>query len=188
MRVITGWANRQWLAGPKRQHGSAEVPEVRSPSDRPARPTPYLARRVARMLTAEVATVAEQYRVYVERLLALSPTLAAFRALAQGFAAMVRAHAADVLVPWLAEAESRELHGFAAVLRQDESAVRAALTLPWSGSQVERTGYPPEAGQAPGLRAGEARSAQDAPGQCRMTKTFTEATDEFLLHAYRQKA
>ncbi len=30
-----------------------------------------------------------------------------------------------------------ELHGFAAGLRGDEQAVRAALTLPWSSGQVE---------------------------------------------------
>jgi transposase len=29
------------------------------------------------------------------------------------------------------------LHGFAAGLRQDEQAIRAALTLPWSSGQVE---------------------------------------------------
>ena len=29
------------------------------------------------------------------------------------------------------------MHGFAAGLRQDEQAVRAALTLPWSSGQVE---------------------------------------------------
>ena len=39
--------------------------------------------------------------------------------------------------PWLADAEHCELRGFAAGLRQNEQAVRAALILPWSSGQVE---------------------------------------------------
>ena len=57
---------------------------------------------------------------------ALSPALAT-----------VRAHAADALTPWLTDAEQGELRSFAAGLRGDEQAVRAALTLHWSSGQVE---------------------------------------------------
>ena len=89
------------------------------------------------MLTADLAAVAEPDRAYVERLLALSPALATVRDLAQRFAALVRAHTANALTPWLADAEHCELRGFAAGLRQDEQAVRAALILPWSSGQVE---------------------------------------------------
>ena len=67
----------------------------------------------------------------------MSPTLATVRDLAQRFAALVRAHTDDALTPWLADAEGSELRGFAAGLCQDEQAVRAALTLPWSSGQVE---------------------------------------------------
>ncbi len=76
-------------------------------------------------------------RGYVEQLLLLSPALAAARDLAQRFGALVRTHSADALTPWLADAEDGELRGFAASLRQDEQAVRAALALPWSSGQVE---------------------------------------------------
>ena len=89
------------------------------------------------MLTAELATIAEPDRAYVERLLALSPALATVRDLAQRFGAMIRARSADALTPWVADADNSELHGFAAGLRGDEQAVRAALTLPWSSGQVE---------------------------------------------------
>ena len=133
MRVVAEWANWQRLADPVRQPGPADVPAVQPP----ARPTTYPARRVARMLTADLATIAEPDRAYVERLLALSPALATVRDLARRFAALVRAHAADALTPWLTEAEHGELRGFTAGLRQDEQAVRAALTLPWSSGQVE---------------------------------------------------
>ena len=86
---------------------------------------------------ADLALLAEPDRAYVERLLAMSPTLATVRDLVQRFAALVRAHTDDALTPWLADAEGSELRGFAAGLRQDEQAVRAALTLPWSSGQVE---------------------------------------------------
>ena len=79
----------------------------------------------------------ESDRAYVERLLGLSPALAAARDLAQRFAVLVRAHTNDALASWLADAENSELRGFAAGLRGDEQAVRAALTLPWSSGQVE---------------------------------------------------
>ncbi len=133
MRVVTEWANRRRLAKPGRQHGPADVPAAQPP----ARSTTYPARQVARMLTAELATIAEPDRAYVERLLALSPALATVRDLAQRFGAMIRARSADALTPWVADADNSELHGFAAGLRGDEQAVRAALTLPWSSGQVE---------------------------------------------------
>ena len=84
-----------------------------------------------------LAVLAEPDRAYVERLLALSPTLATVRDLARRFGAIVRARSADALTPWLADAGNSELHGFAAGLHQDGPAVRAALTLPWSSGQVE---------------------------------------------------
>jgi len=87
------------------------------------------------MLTAGLAVLANLDRAYVERLLKLSPALAAARDLALRFGALVRARSADALTPWLADAGNSELQGFAAGLRQDEQAVRAALTLPWSSGQ-----------------------------------------------------
>ncbi len=89
------------------------------------------------MLTADLPSLADPDRAYVERLVALSPALAVARDLALRFGALVRARSADALTPWLADAGSSELQGFAAGLRQDEQAVRAALTLPWSSGQVE---------------------------------------------------
>ena len=89
------------------------------------------------MLTADLAVLATPDRGYIERLIALSPMLATVRDLAQRFGALVRAHSVDALTPWWANAENSELRGFAAGLRQDEQAVRAALTLPWSSGQVE---------------------------------------------------
>ncbi len=133
MRVVTEWANRQRLAAVEGQSGPAAIPAVQPPS----RPAAYPARRAARMLTADLPSLADPDRAYVERLVALSPALAVARDLALRFGALVRARSADALTPWLADAGSSELQGFAAGLRQDEQAVRAALTLPWSSGQVE---------------------------------------------------
>jgi len=127
LRVVTEWASRQRLAEPR------VVPETK-PLPRAAT---YPARRVARLITADLPSLAEPDRAYVERLLALSPALAMVRDLACCFGTLVRAHNADALGPWLAKAADSELHAFAAGLRQDEPAVRAALLLPWSSGQVE---------------------------------------------------
>ena len=133
MRVVAEWANRQRLAEPVRHPGPAPA----SATQGSPRPAAFPARQAAQMLTADLAVLAEPDRAYVERLLALSPTLATVRDLAQRFGAMVRTRSADALTPWLADARNSELHGFAAGLRQDEQAVRAGLTLPWSSGQVE---------------------------------------------------
>jgi len=133
IRVVTEWANRQRLEEPGRQFGPAPA----SATQRSPQPAAYPARRVARMLTADLPSLADPDRAYVEQLLGLSPALAACRDLALRFGALVRARSADALTPWLADAESSQLRGFAAGLRQDEQAVRAALTLPWSSGQVE---------------------------------------------------
>jgi transposase len=50
---------------------------------------------------------------------------------------MIRARDAGELDRWLVDAAGGELRSFAEGLRQDEAAVRAALTLPWSSGPVE---------------------------------------------------
>ena len=127
LRVVTEWANRQRLAEPTPVPGAKPL----------LRPTACPARRVARMLTADVPLLAEPDRAYVERLLGLSPPLATVRDLAHRFGALVHARTEDALDAWLDEAVGSELGSFAAGLRQDEHAVRAALLLPWSSGQVE---------------------------------------------------
>jgi transposase len=61
--------------------------------------------------------------------------------LARAFAGMVRRRQAGEWVDWMTKAQgpgvARELCGFAAGLRQDEVAVRAALSLEWSHGPVE---------------------------------------------------
>jgi hypothetical protein len=60
--------------------------------------------------------------------------------LAAELAQMLRKHVSQALSDWLAKAEASgiaEVVNFAAGLRQDETAVAAALTEPWSNGQAE---------------------------------------------------
>ena len=126
LRVVTEWANRQRLADP-----------VAAAMRGHAAPPPPAVRRVARILTIDFPSLKEAERTYIERLMALSPALDAVRGLARRFAAMVRARDADAFDPWLVEAANSELNSFAQGLKQDEAAVRAALTVSWSSGAVE---------------------------------------------------
>ena len=66
--------------------------------------------------------------------------LQALRGLAGEFAELVRKRSQSSLAEWLAKAEASgcaELKSFAAGLRLDEAAVRAALTTAWNNGPVE---------------------------------------------------
>jgi transposase len=68
------------------------------------------------------------------------PAIATATGLAQRFQQMVRDREAAAPEPWLQEAASSkvpEFRRFAASLRGDEAAVRAALEYPWSNGQLE---------------------------------------------------
>jgi transposase len=76
-------------------------------------------------------------RRFVAALLERSPAIATAVDLVSRFVTMVKDQVADALDGWLREAEASALAPFAAGLRRDEDAVRAALTEPWSNGQVE---------------------------------------------------
>jgi transposase len=74
------------------------------------------------------------------KLLLEEPSIATIYPLAQRFLLLVRQRDLSALDGWLSECMSSgvpELANFASGLQQDEAAVRAALTLPWSTGQVE---------------------------------------------------
>ena len=73
-------------------------------------------------------------------LLDAHPTLAVAAGLATRFLTMLRERAESALDPWLADAAGSacgEFRRFAASLRKDEAAVRAACSSPWSNGQLE---------------------------------------------------
>jgi transposase len=176
LRVVTEWANRQRLA----------EPDAALTATKPSRSVMYPARRVARILTADPSSLTQPDCAYVEQLVRLSPTLAAVRDLARRFAALIRARAVEALTPWLAEAESSDLRGFAAGLRQDEQAVRGSPAAALEQRPGRGMCHPSQVGQAPRLWPCEARSAQGSPAlRRRMTASCTEIADEPTLQADR---
>ena len=68
------------------------------------------------------------------------PLIATLTTHTEAFARMVRERAAERLEPWLEEvlaSPCRELKRFAQGLRQDDAAVKAALTWPYSNGPTE---------------------------------------------------
>jgi len=79
-------------------------------------------------------------RALVEQMRQLDPEIEAALELTQAFARMIRQRQPDALDPWLDQAmqsASAPLRAFAAGLRRDYAAVKAALTVEWSNGQVE---------------------------------------------------
>jgi transposase len=65
------------------------------------------------------------------------PLLAATRHLLERFQVMVRKRDPSGLDTWLDDASSSAMASFARGLRDDQPAVAAALSLPWSNGQTE---------------------------------------------------
>ena len=89
--------------------------------------------------------------------------LAGAVALAEEFAALVRARGPERLEPWLARAQDSPLaalRNFAKKLDADIEAGRAAVSLPWSNGAVEGQINRREAAQAPDVRPRQPRPAQ----------------------------
>jgi transposase len=104
----------------------------------PAVPWPVPSgRRAARLVVADAQELDATERRFVDALLAGSPVLAEVVELARRFRAMARQREAAALDGWIALAEVTPLKGFAASLRCDLAAVRAALSSRWSTSPVE---------------------------------------------------
>jgi transposase len=100
-------------------------------------PEPPTPRRAVRLLTGDPAGLSADDRRFVTVLLERSPVIAAAVDLITRFVTMVKDRAAGAFDAWLREAETGALASFAAGIRRDEDAVRAALTEPWSNGQVE---------------------------------------------------
>ena len=98
---------------------------------------PPSVRRCAWLLTQPDEQLKPEERAFIAHLSASAPDLSRAATLAGAFAKMIRERTVETLDGWLISAEASELRGFAAGLRRDEAAVRAALTEPWSTSPVE---------------------------------------------------
>jgi transposase len=129
---------RQAQEGAAPQRSPRKRPLLPSVIDPPGRPlTPRTAAWLAlRRPERRDADGAER----LARLRDQNPRLAEAVSLAEEFAGLLRAREPERLDPWLRRARGGALppfRGFAKRLGADETAVRAAVTLPWSTGPVE---------------------------------------------------
>jgi transposase len=121
-----------------------ELCRRRGPRRRPAG-APAPARRVSpRRLAWWLRSPADDLTATQQKTLAdvldACPGLATARTLALAFVQLLRDRDEAALTPWLQAAEASGIaafQSFAAGLRRDEAAIRAALRYPWSSGQVE---------------------------------------------------
>ena len=76
----------------------------------------------------------------LEKIRSASPDLTTALDLADEFKSLIRKQSSGTLQDWLTRAEASpcpEVRHFAEGIRRDESAVNAAITLPWSNGPVE---------------------------------------------------
>ena len=119
--IVRHWAARQ------RRGELARPPSASIPSTR----------RITRWLTGDPAALSSEERRFTEALCAAAPGLKAAAKHVRAFAELLRQRRPAGLAPWLDAAAATELRGFAAKLRQDEAAMRAAMSEPWSNGPVE---------------------------------------------------
>jgi len=96
--------------------------------------------RLLMLETKDPEAVRPEQRQWLEESRQRCPELAAVQDLAGRFARIMREGEEYKLGNWLEEAESgslSEIRTFAKGVRQDEAAIRAAVSLPWSSGQVE---------------------------------------------------
>lgn len=121
---------RLWAA-PRRAGTPAKLPPTKQTS---IVPTP---RQMTWWLLGEPADLEPQQRCLLEAFERWSPAVKIASERARAFCRLLRQRDSEALSGWFEQVEGTELSGFAAGLRRDEAAVRAALRLPWSNGPVE---------------------------------------------------
>ncbi len=133
-----GYRSVQLYVGPWRSIGEASEPTSARPSTpRATSPSPRQARW---WLLRPEARLSLDQRRFVTALTSASEPVRVARELTVEFGRFVRARDAAALDPWLVRASAcdlAEFRDFAASLRHDGGAVRAAVSLAWSNGQTE---------------------------------------------------
>ena len=130
----------RWAAGMRKQEPPSQSKEKASPPAKGPAARPWSARYAVWLLMRQPETLKADKKAALERMLAASPELGLAYHSAQDFIRMLKERDLQWLQPWLnavVENKIPELTGFARSLRQDQKAVVAALSLPWSNGQVE---------------------------------------------------
>jgi transposase len=105
-----------------------------------AAPAPISSRKLSFLVVKESERQSDRERADVQRLRAADDTLRQALDLAIEFGLLIRKKATRTFAEWLESAEtsaSPDLRSFAAGLRADEAAVRAAIETSWSNGPVE---------------------------------------------------
>jgi len=131
----------RWRPTPGRRGPPPCLARAENTGPPPPAPTPILSPRQARWLLLHADDdLRHDERTYRAHLLQTDGEIQRAQALAADFGQLVRQRERDGLDPWLTQAdESRvpEFQEFARVMRRDQAAVEAALTLEWSNGQSE---------------------------------------------------
>ena len=127
--IVRRWAGERRRTEPETatSTGSAAAPNWQAPTGR----------KLARVLMAKSATLSEPDGLFVVRLLTEEPALGIAIKWAKQLNAMLRHRVSENLDELLHAADGTLLANFAAGLRRDFDAVKAALKLPWTTSPVE---------------------------------------------------
>lgn len=130
--VVRDWGTRRRRQDPSTESRGTSDKPVSAKQSEP--PTP---RRAVRLLAGDSDRLTDEDRRFVQALREGSPSIATAADLVTRFCEMVKGKLPDPLDGWLREAKASVLAPFAAGIRRDEDAVRAALSEPWSSGQVE---------------------------------------------------
>ena len=131
-QLIGGW--RAGLPAPE--------PGVHGPKRRAAPPAKrrVSARQASWWFVTPTEQLTEPQRVLLERICQTNADLRQLYQLGQEFILMVKQRRARRLDPWLrrvGQSSSTELRAFASGIKRDYTAVKMALSVPWSQGQVE---------------------------------------------------
>jgi transposase len=122
LRVVGEWATRRRRAERADTENLQRIPSART---------------IARLMTVGRDMLSKADSVTVVAIEAGVPTLVEARELIAQFHMMIRRKAIAGLIPWIERARASLVVSFASGVAKDESAVRAAITLPWSNGQTE---------------------------------------------------
>ncbi len=124
-----------FVAGLRREENEGK------PQSLPTAGEPLTPRKASRLVLRKPERLTDADRMALAQLQDVHSDVGTTLAFTEKFAAIVRERRGAVeLEQWLGDAEAsevREIRQFAHKVRQDEAAVRAGCTLPWSNGQTE---------------------------------------------------
>jgi transposase len=122
LRVVTEWATRRRRAERADAENFQRIPSART---------------LARLMTIGRDRLSKAETITVAALEAGVPALVEARELIASFQAMIRHKTVAALTPWIERARASLVASFTRGVENDEAAVRAAISSPWSNGQTE---------------------------------------------------